>query len=884
MQRQQRLTRLIALRLVTINDDGDVTRQRALLSDLVTLDEDHQTVINLVNTFSDHRLFTLDRDPITRTPVVQLAHEALIQSWGRLHNWIDENRDNLRLQKRLNTLATEWNHANQDTSYLISGSRLAQFEGLTTDTLELNPLQRKFLDASMQARRRAVLRVRLFIASLICIAMIAIGAAIIAADRQSQAEQERDRADIQSRIARSRELAILSLTNNDTVDRALLLSLEAIHSYNTYEARDSLLTALQSAPYLQTLLHGHRDSIRALDVSHDGQWIASGSRDQTVILWDATTNSPSQTLSGHSDWVNSVAFNQDGSLLASGDATGTLLIWDVAQAERVITLNMEEAVWAVAFSPAQDHLAVGLNSGTIHIVDATTGDIVETLTRHDSSTYDLTYSHDGRYLASASADNTVRLWDTSTWETIHDPLVGHENWVFTVAFNADASLLASGGADNTVIVWDVQSGEVITMLDNAHTDWVRALAFAPDGSALTSTSWDGTIRSWDTRTWQDAVPPLIQAHEAIWDVAYLSDGRTLISAGERQSIAVWDLQTPSPLIQTRYATTLPSLQLAINNTGTQLASANGDPTGQSFQSSISVWDLRSGEQRYELVGHSGPVLDVAFHPQSAILASTGADRQIILWDLETGEPLRAPLLAHNDVIRSIAFSPDGRWLVSASEDGSIFFWETDTYSIVDTIMSESGFTRIAFNPAGDLLASANRAFDIQLWDVATREPVGDPLLQHSAFITDLAFHPDGNVLASSSRDETIVLWDVNTQQLQSASLTAHTHYVHSIDFTADGLYMVSGSRDETVLLWDMGTLQPIGQPLTLHTDWVNDTILNPATQTLITGGNDGRILLWDMALATWMESACAIANRDFSETEQATLLNTVQPSSSCNIP
>ncbi len=286
----QEAARQLFLRLVNIGEGAEDTRRRARWAEFMPDQPDHKQIMQAVlDAFGKYRLITFDHHPQTREPTVEVAHEALIREWTRLRQWLDENRDDLRTQRQLATATAEWLKSNRDGSFLATGTRLAQFEALAANArLALSSDEMAYLRAGIAQRTRAARRVQAVITVLVVFSVVALTLAAFAFDRQRRAEQaqatsvaERDRADIAARTSRSRELAVTALRNVDQVDQALLLSLEALKAADTFEARNSLLTALQDDPYLKAFLHVPHDGVRSVAVSPDGRLIAAGNRDGT---------------------------------------------------------------------------------------------------------------------------------------------------------------------------------------------------------------------------------------------------------------------------------------------------------------------------------------------------------------------------------------------------------------------------------------------------------------------------------------------------------------------------------------------------------------------------------------------------------------------------
>ncbi|MBM79222.1 MAG: hypothetical protein CMJ78_01355, partial [Planctomycetaceae bacterium] len=200
-------------------------------------------------------------------------------------------------------------------------------------------------------------------------------------------------------------------------------------------------------------LYGHTGSVLSVSFSPDGTRIASGSRDNTIRLWDALTGEELHTLKGHTDEVLSVSFSPDGTRIASGSDDNTIRSWDASTGEELHTLKGHtHDVLSVSFSPDGTRIASGSWDNTIRMWDASTGEELHTLKGHTGSVFSVSFSPDGTRIASGSDDNTIRLWDASTGEEPHN-LKGHTYGVSSVSFSPDGNRIASGSYEQTVKMW-----------------------------------------------------------------------------------------------------------------------------------------------------------------------------------------------------------------------------------------------------------------------------------------------------------------------------------------------------------------------------------------------------------------------------------------------
>jgi WD40 repeat protein/serine/threonine protein kinase len=882
---QQDIIRQIFLRLVNLGEGTEDTRRRVRWAELVSVGVDQKDVTQrILETFGQYRLLTFDRDPQTREPTVEIAHEALIREWQRLRVWLQENRDDLRVQQRLVGSTAEWIKAGRDSSFLAAGNRLAQFESLMSSaSLALTEDEQAYVRASIKLRQRGVQRLWMFIGALVVFSIISLILAGFAFDRQNRAEKaqattaaERDRADLQARISRSGELAVTALNRINQVDLSLLLSLEALHTVDTFEARDSLVRGLLSNPRLFTMLHDSSSAVRSVVFSPDGLWLAAGNSSGEIFLWDVTARHiTAQTIAGHTDAVTSVTFSPDGTLLASASEDGTISLWDAASGESLGNLlddNGGNPVWSVVFSPDGKLLASSYGETAIRLWDVAAREPRgEPLDGHTDYVMCLAFSPDGKLLASGSADTTVRLWDVETSEAVGEPLTDHSDWIWSLAFSPDGNLLASasGGlsGDNTIRLWDVNAHENFGEPLVGHSAAVRSLAFSPDGTVLLSGSEDNTLRLWDVATGQPVGEPLVGHSENVRSVAYNPNGHTLASGSDDHSVILWDIQGHSLIERELIGNQEEVISVAFSPNGQLFASAGGSqaPGGEDY--TVRLWDTQTGTQQALFGKQSWAITAVTFSPDGQTLASASADKTIMLWDIQTGQG--NPLVGHEDAIRAAVFSPDGRWLVSGGDDQRIILWDMTTQQ--PDILSEEpdDVFSLAFSPDGTILASGGADGTISLWNMADQRPLIKPLAGHSDIVTSMAFSPNGQILASASRDSTIILWDMKTYQPIGQPLTGHTRKVLSVRFSPDGRMLASSGEDNAVILWDVTTHQQIGQPLARHTNWVQGLAFSPDGRILVSGGRDTRVVLWKVNLESWTEAACRIANRNLSPQEWA---------------
>ena len=289
--------------------------------------------------------------------------------------------------------------------------------------------------------------------------------------------------------------------------------------------------------FLDKTLTGHSDSVQSVVYSPDGRYLASGSGDKTIKIWEVATGKQLRTLTGHSDTVSSVVYSPDVRYLASGSNDKTIKIWEVATGKQLRTLTGHYGeVYSVVYSPDGRYLASGSWDKNIKIWEVATGKQLRTLTGHSSPVLSVVYSPDGRYLASGNGDKTIKIWEVATGKQLRT-LTGHSGSVWSVVYSPDGRYLASGNGDKTTKIWEVATGKQLRTL-TGHSNVVWSVVYSPDGRYLASGSWDKTTKIWEVATGKQ-LRTLTGHSSPVYSVAYSPDGRYLASGSGDKTIKIW---------------------------------------------------------------------------------------------------------------------------------------------------------------------------------------------------------------------------------------------------------------------------------------------------------------------------------------------------------
>ncbi len=478
------------------------TRRRVAMEELVPLGSDAANIKDLVRRLADERLVVTSVDGVTRQEEVEVVHEALIQYWSRLQEWLNQDRENLQLRERIRQQALDWQLESKDELLLLQGGRLEDAIAVCKDQPSFfNQLEDGYIKGCLglreRKRRQEVNRLRKWVAALAASLVVAVGAGGVAFNRYQEAKKQATLANLRLDAAKVKELL-----NSDPVD-AMVLAIKA--TGQSYEVFGEVLPEVQSSLYaaidvpVESRIFEGNGRVTSVAYSLDGQMIASTREDGTIELLDLQGRLIVPAFKGHGGTVRSLAFNPKKEIIATGNDDGTIEFWNL-QGRPIIPhfKGHEGRVLSLAFSPNGERLASGGEDTKVRLWDIqgkTIQGIGQPL-KHDDSVYSLAFSPNGKIIASGSYDKKLRLWNLQgTFQLLRPPIVNSEA-VYAVAFHPDGNSIATGNAAGKIQFWNLQ-GQAINPVSPRHDESVFSLAYSPDGSKLVSGSRDNTIRLWD---------------------------------------------------------------------------------------------------------------------------------------------------------------------------------------------------------------------------------------------------------------------------------------------------------------------------------------------------------------------------------------------------
>ena len=899
---QQALTRQIFLRLANINESAEVTRRRTLRSELMGIRLNNEkvspdSVNQVIDLFGQYRLLTLDHQAGTRKPTVEVAHEALLNEWPRLKNWLSQNRDDLYQQQLLGSLTSEWKKADKSSGHLLRGARLDQFAGWAeTKTIALTESELEFLETSLAAREerqeaeerrrqqeletakalaetqakraeeqenaaRMLQRRAYYLFGALSIAIILAVSALVfgqrarlnAADAAEQAQLAGAREEAMATLAEQARLnAIEADENAAEADANAAEAVEQAQLATSRELAMAALNELEVDPERSALL-----AIQSLSSRH--------TIEAEEALHQALQNMRiTQRFEGHQAYLNSVAYSPDGSLLTTASGDGTAKIWNRKTGEVLLTISSGNAeFYMIRFHPAEPIIATGDSAGFIRLWDAETGAEMDAFSLNVVRNEDgelvegsgdgiqltgLAFSPNGDRLAAGNYGGTIKVWDLYTGAEI---LLPEKPGLTDLTFHPDGLYIAvsNGVYPGYISILNTQtSGELFQVEAGLG---ITGLTFNPVNHSLVSTGYDGNLTVWDPLNGEVLMSETFGAE--FYSPVFSPDGQYLAIAHPNGTAIVLNAETLEEII------TLAGHSAGVNSVafspdGDYLATASNDGTALE-------WSLKPG---YEVltIGNNDGFLRVAYHPSGKQLATTSLFGMVSVWDAQTGA-LIWQQKGHDQFVGGLAYCPDGSLLASSSDvPPVIIVWDAATGDQLITLEGHTSYVNnIAFSPDGEYIASAGEDNTARIWNM-DGEVVA--IIDHPEHVWGLAFHPDGSILSTSPWNDTAVLeassdigdsseeqvpdqrvisWDY-ISGVQVLNLGPHSQAVRDLDYSSDGDRLAAGSWDGTVTVWNVHD----GEQL-LTFDASNHTVFrlafSPDNTQIATSGLSVKV--WDSA-------------------------------------
>ncbi|WP_375491321.1 hypothetical protein [uncultured Nostoc sp.] len=498
---------------------------------------------------------------------------------------------------------------------------------------------------------------------------------------------------------------------------------------------------------------------------------------------------------------------------------------------------------------------------------------------HSDGVTSVTFSPNGQIIATASSDNTIKLWSIDG--TLLKTLQGHNDRVNSVSFSPNGQIIATASSDKTIKLWSIDGTLLKTL--QGHNDRVNSVSFSPNGKMLASASGsdnfnnagDNTVKLWSV---DGTLLKTLQGHnDGVNSVSFRLDGKMLASASDDGTVRLWSID--GTLLKTLKWQEHYVEGVSFSPNGQIIAALDG------MAHEVKFWRIDGKELktfksemfgRYSIRGVGQT--SITFSPNGQQVASSGGDSAVRIWqvndaynwifdnkkntfspsltqDVDNKEIKTYPLLltGHSGQVNSVNFSPDSKTLASASSDGSVKLWKLDSKEIIlpkkiSPAKKEISFTEeenlfvfsdnVSFSPDGKLIAFSSSGGRVTLCSKDGKEL--KTFKAHSTDVSSISFSPDGKTFATAGReDKTIKLWSLNGSEIKTLKADSN---VQSISFSPDGKLFATVSGDETVILWSKDGREI--KTLKGHSPGIKNVSFSPDGKLFATASWDGIVILW----------------------------------------
>ncbi|MBM2614506.1 hypothetical protein JIG36_02910 [Actinoplanes sp. LDG1-06] len=783
-EQQRPVARRVLLGMVDVGPDGLVTRRRMSHAELETIEQ----APAVIEAFTAARLVTTDRE------TAEIAHEALVRAWPRLHDWVEESRAGLRLHHQLTEAAAVWTALDRDDDALYRGLRLSSaLEAAEAGVIDPGAGELEFLEAGRALRdREARLRTRrgrrlsaALLAGLTVLGVLATVAGVSA----RQAADERDR-------AMARELAAGARAERLTdPELALLLARRAYGIRADSETESVLRQATTDARTIFTM-DGHDTEVYSLAVNRSRA--VSADLNGVVKLWDPSGRTPPATVPVTGDLVD---IGPDGQLAIAHWVPGQrghrqIVLWRPgdAPAGRPLSPAGLAGLSDLEFSPDGRWVATIGDDSRIHVWETAQGRLTRSLA-YPGTAEDFAFGPAGK-LFLASGDGTARIWDVGTSKPPVVLRIPVQEPPASVAFSPDGRLVAVGGWDKVTVL--PADGRGTPEEFRGAEFWYGDVVFSPDSRRLAAGTDDRIIRIWDLSADGAGTGPsglVLRGHRGpVRDLAFSPDGHRLFSGSDDATVRVWDAAASDPA-EVAFPTS-PGTRTLLSDDGSVMVATTGPGT-------LAVRPARTPGRATVLRGApENPQLLAVSAGGRAVAAAARDSEQISWWQMASGEkpavvecPRTPDLVTTNDA----DLSDDGRLLVVNCGDGEIRLWRSGDRRAAAVI---AGVGPTAVSPDSTRVALVEESpgsQNIQLWDPVTGKVTRT--VENRIRPDDLRFSPDGKLLAAAGEDGAIRVWPTD-RKADPVKLTGIVERTSTVSFSPDGRMIAGIGTDGSVRLWN----------------------------------------------------------------------------------
>jgi WD40 repeat protein len=874
---QKTIARIIFLRLTELGEGVQDTRRHVRPAELKLTQASADVVQQVLKTLADARLVTTDDDEI------QVAHEALIRNWKTLREWLDDDREGHRIQRRLTEGANQWVEFGKEPSLLYRGVLLQQVQERLQSTVDPpNQIEMEFLQASQaeieaaaaehernrqrelenQRHRTRILRNAVIISSLLVlislglaewgrrssikasnnatIATIALATldaslnevgkerdranreAEIATIRASEARIAQANAEQQAAISFSRQIAIQSgneLRSNH-YESAILLAIESGRSADTVEAFSTIRAAIANPWHSRLVFYGHTDLVTQVTWNQDESKILTSSRDGTVRIWDAVTGQELIRIDAHKDFVSQATWNRDESKILTRSYDDTVCIWDAVTGQELIRIDAhKDFVSQATWNQDESKILTSSADGTVRIWDAVTGQELIRIDDHKAFVSQATWNRDESKILTQNHNGTARIWDAVTGHELFK-LAHHAGPMYQAIWNQDESKILTSSRDNFARIWDVATGQELLTLDGHN--WVNQATWNQDESKILTTGNDKTARIWDATTGKELLT-IEEIAEATWN----QNGSKILTNSNGGTIRIWDVATGKELVRLEHTSWVD--QAAWNQDESKILTNARDGL-------VHIWDADTGKELAKVEAHSGRITQATWNQDESRILTIIEDNTVRIWDTTPGVEL---LKFDTDYV---FWNQDENKILATSRNGIVRVLDADTgQELVKLDSYTDSVTQVTWNQDGSKILTRNTDGISRIWNAVTGEELVK-LDGHMGSDYQATWNKDGNRILGEMGGFAR-LWNTITGKVL-LDVEGFPESSFEATWNQGGSRILTNSDGNTAHIWDAVTGQELVR-FTGHTSLVKQAIWSQDESKIFTTSWDDTARIWD---------------------------------------
>jgi WD40 repeat protein len=791
---------------------------------------------------------------------------------------ITVDRDWLRQHTQWLARALRWDDRGRSKGYLLRGSELDAAEAWLARQREGHvppptALHTDYVGASRAAEKH---RLRVLLGAAIAAVLVSSTFAVIAFLQRGEDIEQRSGAE-------SRALAAASVSQL-AVDPELsvLLGLEAMEEADTPEARDAIRRALVES-HVRTAWEVS-DGVSDLAVAPDGDVVAVGAHDGTLVLADAATGADRWAVQAAGTPIRRVLFDASGSRLLTSSDEGIVQLWDAVSGDSLAAVPGTSG----AFSPDGERIVTAGDDGSARLFSAADGRALAELSGEAPMT-GASFSPDGESIVTIERnEEIVRVWDvaaarateigsfdllvseamfvgdsrvvvraafdTTVWDVPAGRLVAQLGMSFVVVPSPDGDRVLTASVDGTSSVWTTD-GEEVAVLRTPHGGFVRDAAWSADGSRVMTAAADRLAQVWDAAT-GDVLAPL-RAHTGSANaVSFGPDGHTVLTGDGTGIVRVWDLPD-AVVLRGHGAWDAPLDERAADLRSVDFSADGEQAVTTATDGTARLWDVRTGAEVLDLPGcerasepfsclsgavmldHASFIIDGEIRPDGEAVLTVGSDGTVQVHALD-GTRLGRFGQGTADGLAAASFDPSGARVVAAGTDGMAQIWEVETGAQLATMRVGAPVTDARFTPDGQFVLTSDEDDELELWRADDGAHVRT-VAEDAGEVGGIDLTADGRFVVAPV-DEGARVYDVDSGA-EVVTLLGHTGLVTSASFSPDGRFVVTSGFDRTARIWDARTGSELAV-LRGHEDVLWAATFSPDGRHVATAAEDATARIW----------------------------------------